>query len=287
VYDRVWGVEWAFPAHDFIAVPDRVADDLQAAAAARSASLLEATDDAHDDIGGGDPDLMVWRFTFRIPDSAQPDQPSKPGYRDRDIWPMAPTAWPPAVAQLAGFVAGVSSAELGQGLLTVWFSPSLTLSQQMADLVNAEYEQAIALIGRTLEPFRAGHTTRTGRKVPEPLIRGRWNGAAIVGSAVFYVGETAYKPAGPGMTTAFKWRCVSAGLDLPDGAVDHPIPGLSQDDPLLPVPGPVKPQAARWLLTVDGQSFRGPLPEALRLLTTRLRQRTGSAPARHAPGSGH
>ena len=88
------------------------------------------------------------------------------------------------------------------------------------------------------------------------------------------------------MATAFRWRYVLAGLDLPDGAVGPPIPGLSQDHPLLPVPGPEDPGGAGWLLTVDGESFRGPLPEALRLLTTKLRQHTPPAPARRRPGSG-
>lgn len=279
-YDRVWTVEWAHQGGPGGGpeIPSQVRDDVRDLAAALGAVLDDAYDDRHDDLGGGKPDHYVWRFVFRVPDTTEPTAPAEERYRRSDYWPIEPRYWPPALAQLAGHVAGHASKLIGAGTLEVDFSPSATRHARVSDALGRTYSRELAAIEVALQPFRDAYVSKSGRPLPDHYIEAfdGANGAGI-GRAVFYVGEIAYQPQKPGTAEeAHLWRVVTAGLV----AERHPrLPALSQAGPALSIPPPAEHPDGPWLLTLSGGppgaepagEFSGPLPQALAQLTERLR----------------
>jgi hypothetical protein len=194
-YDRVWCVQWVFPRQHPAELPGPVIETVREVAAGLGVALTDAHGDNHDDIGGGDPRLQVWRFYLRAPDVGQPAGPARDVDALTDHWAMPASAWPVAVLTLAGLIAGLASDAGLTGRVQVDFSPTLTTLERMTDLVRQSYAPQLAALESAFSRFRDTYADTTGRQLPDTLVSARWDQdqGTVVGSAAFYVGEDALR----------------------------------------------------------------------------------------------
>lgn len=270
-YDRVWCVQWVFPRGYPADLPRAVIETVREMAAGLGVTLTDAHDDNHDDVGGGDPRLQVWRFYLRVPDVGQPAAPARNVDAPTDHWVMPATAWPVAVLPLAGLIAGLASDSGLTGRVQVDFSPTLTSLELMADLVRQTYAPQLAALESSFSRFRDAHTDATGKQLPDTLVSARWDRGLgeVVGSVAFYVGAE-----------ALRWRVVEAGLAPQAG------PQSGHDHPVLPTPIPltdpaVGPDTPWELVLSDGFRITAPLAEAIREMVAHI----DALPSTHHPSA--
>jgi hypothetical protein len=255
-YDRVWCVQWVFDRRYPADLPSPVVETVREVAAGLGVALTDAHEDNHDDAGGGDPGLQVWRFYLRVPDVGQPAGPARDRDALTDHWVMPTSAWPVAVLTLAGLIAGLACESGLTGRVQVDFSPTLTTLEHLSDLVRGTYATQLAALESAFTRFRDTYADTTGRPLPDTLVSARWDHdqGAVVGSAAFYVGQDAPR-----------WRVVQAGLAPQDGTES------GQDHPVLPTPTPLIGPDTPWELALsDGFRVTAPLAQAIRQMLAHL-----------------
>jgi hypothetical protein len=87
-------VQWVFPRDYPADLPSPMIETVREVAAGLGVALTDTYEDNHDDVGGGDPRLQVWRFYLRVPDIGQPAGPVRDVDTLTDHWVMLASAWP-------------------------------------------------------------------------------------------------------------------------------------------------------------------------------------------------